>query len=72
MKDFEAARQKALKVGAKKFFLEVSWTFLCLLQILNDAGRTSSASLLPNSFIPPFKPMPFMKLTYSFLSVDVI
>lgn len=27
-KDFEAARQKALDVGAKKFFLEVSW--LCL------------------------------------------
>jgi argininosuccinate synthase len=28
-KDFEAARQKALKVGAKKFFLEVSWTCIC-------------------------------------------
>jgi len=27
MKDFDAARQKALKVGAKKFFLEVSWSF---------------------------------------------
>jgi len=24
MKDFEAARKKALNVGAKKFFLEVS------------------------------------------------
>ena len=29
-KDFEAARKKALNVGAKKFFLEVSWTCLCV------------------------------------------
>jgi len=26
VEDFEAARHKALNVGAKKFFLEVSWT----------------------------------------------
>jgi len=28
MKDFEAARKKALNVGAKKFFLEVSQAFI--------------------------------------------
>jgi argininosuccinate synthase len=28
-KDFEAARKKALNVGAKKFFLEVSQASLC-------------------------------------------
>jgi hypothetical protein len=39
-----------------------------LIQLL---GRTSSASLLPNSFIRPFKPMPSMKLVFPFPNMSI-
>ena len=51
--DFEAARKKALQVGAKKFFLEVRFGFL--FSATSDSTtlcRTSSANLSQISSTP--------------------
>jgi argininosuccinate synthase len=71
-KDFEAARKKALNVGAKKFFLEVSQASLRKMRHVSIEllGRTSSASLLPNSFIRPSKPMRSMRFALQFSKVS--
>lgn len=67
VQDFEAARKKALAVGAKKFFLEVRRRVCvgheCSHSPLRHVNRTSSASLLPSSSTLPFRPTAFTKMS---------
>ena len=53
--DFEAARAKALKVGASKVFIEV--VAAAYSKLLTDRTRTSERSSLMNSYSLRFNAM---------------
>jgi hypothetical protein len=65
LQDFKAARQKALKVGAKKFFLEVRAQAWWSIRSLTPFSRTLSANSSLNSSTLPSKPTAFTRQAYT-------